>query len=202
MRIKGTSLSSFLDYLQVEYGATRAKEFIASLEPGLRKRCDGIILASAFYPVEELETLSLRAREHFGADASLFERSGAHNAQVGLTGVHQSLLVRKTPLDFLKAAERAWGQFVDAGTGSADLVGDGKARVKIEGWPKSEVLCARQTGFLTRSLELAGAVAPSVTKVHCTRSGHGWCEWSLSWDAAASPRPQAYTTSIQRPGAI
>lgn len=202
MRIKGTSLSSFLDFLQIEYGATRAKEFIASLEPTLRKRCDGIILASAFYPVEELETLSHLARQHFAADASFFERCGAHNAQVGLTGVHQSLLVRKTPLDFLKAAERAWGQFVDSGAGSADIVGDGKVRVKIEGWPKSEVLCGRQTGFLTRSLELAGAVAPAVTKVHCTRNGHGWCEWSLAWDAAASPRPQAYTTSIQRPGAI
>ncbi len=202
MRIKGTSLSSFLDFLQVAYGPTRAKEFVASLEPTLRKRCDGVILASAFYPVEELETLSLLARAHFEGDASFFERSGAHNAQIGLTGVHQSLLARRTPLDFLKAAERAWGQFVDAGTGSADIVGDGKVRVRIEGWPKSEVLCGRQTGFLNRSLELAGAVAPSVSKVYCTRSGHACCEWSLTWDAAASPRPQAYTTSIQRPGAL
>lgn len=202
MRIKGTSLSSLLDFLQVEYGQTRAKEFVASLEPPLRRRCDGVILASAFYPVEDLESLSLLAREYFAGDASFFERSGAHNAQVGLTGVHQPLLVRKTPLDFLKAAERAWGQFVDTGVGSADVVGDGKVRVRIEGWKKSEILCARQTGFLTRALEMSGAIAPSVSKVHCTRDGHGWCEWSLAWDAALSPRPQAYTTSIQRPGAI
>jgi hypothetical protein len=202
VRIKGTSLSSFLDFLQVEYGATRAKEFVASLEPALRKRCDGVILASAFYPVEELETLSLLARTHFGGDASFFERSGAHNAQIGLSGVHQPLLVRRTPFDFLKAAERAWGQFVDTGTGSAEIVDDGKARVRIEGWPKSEVLCGRQTGFLNRSLELAGAVASSVSKVHCTRSGHACCEWNLTWDAVASPRPQAYTASIQRPAAI
>ena len=68
MRIKGTSIASFLSFLEAEYGPARTKEFIGSLEPDLKKRCEGLILASAFYPVEELESLARRARLHFSGD--------------------------------------------------------------------------------------------------------------------------------------
>ncbi len=199
MRIKGTSISSFLGFLQAEFGPTRTKEFIASLEPDLRKRCEGLILTSAFYPVEELESLAGKALDHFGPDPTFFERSGAHNAFVGLTGVHKILLARPTPLDFLRAAARSWGQFVDSGGVNADLVEDGKVQLKITGLQGSELLCSRQTGFMTRALELAGARHISVTKARCTLKGDPWCEWNVAWDAANSPKPQAYTSAIRRP---
>lgn len=202
MRIKGTSIASFLSFLEAEYGAPKVKEFVASLDSNLKKRCEGLVLASAFYPVEELDALAAKARAYFKGDASFFERSGAHNATFGLAGVHQSLLARPTPLDFLKAAERAWSQFMDVGSVSADVVGDGKVRLKIEGVPGSDVFCARETGFLKRSLELAGAKQLLVSKVRCTRDGDGWCEWQVSWDAELSPRPQTFTTAIRRPIAI
>lgn len=202
MRIKGTSIASFLSFLQAEYGAPRTRDFIASLEPNLRKRCEGLVLASAFYPMEELESLAGKAREHFGAGPTFFERSGAHNAFVGLTGVHKILLARPTPIDFLKAAERSWSQFVDSGLVSADPVGEGQVQLKIEGISGSDLLCSRQTGFMTRALELAGAQKLAVRKVRCTRRGDHWCEWNLAWDAASSPQPQAYTSAIRRPVAI
>ena len=199
MRIKGTSIASFLGFLQTEFGASRVKEFVATLEPNLRKRCEGLVLASAFYPVEELDGIARKARDYFQPNASFFERSGAHNATVGLEGVHRSLLARPTPLDFLKAAERSWGQFADSGTVKTDIVGDGSARVRIEGFPGSEVVCARGTGFLTRSLELAGAQSLAVRKTACTRSGALVCEWNITWDADRSPQPQALTTGLRRP---
>lgn len=202
MRIKGTSISSFLSFLEAEYGASRVKSFVATLDSNQKKRCEGLVLASAFYAIEELDALAAKARGFFQADAAFFERSGAHNATFGLSGVHQSLLVRPTPLDFLKAAERAWPQFVDAGNVSADVVGEGKVRLKIEGIPGSEVFCARETGFLKRALELAGAKQLAVNKVRCTRGGDLWCEWQVTWDAELSPRPQTFTTAIRRPVAI
>ncbi|MBK5254396.1 MAG: hypothetical protein JJE39_00030 [Vicinamibacteria bacterium] len=202
MRIKGTSIASFLGFLEAEYGASRTREFTASLEPGLRKRCEGLVLASAFYPVEELDSLATLARDYFAADASFFERSGAYNAAFGLAGVHQVLLARPTPLDFLRAAERAWRQFVDEGGVDVNLVGEGKVRLRFEAVPGSEVRCARQTGFLTRSLELAGAQKLSVSKATCTLKGDPFCEWNVIWDAEASPKPQSYTTAIRRPSSL
>lgn len=202
MRIKGTSIASFLSFLEAEYGPARAKEFIGSLEPDLKKRCEGLILASAFYPVEELESLARRARLHFSGDHTFYERSGAHNAAFGLSGVHKALLARPTPLDFLRAAERAWGQFIDEGGVDANLVGDGKVRLRIEAVRGSDVRCPRTTGFLWRSLELAGGQKVSVRKVACTVTGDPFCEWNVVWDAVLSPPPMSQTTAIRRPIAI
>jgi hypothetical protein len=202
VRIKGTSISSFLGFLESEYGPARAKEFIAALDPDLRKRCEGLILASAFYPVDELEALARRARQHFGGDDAFYERSGAHNAMVGLSGVHKALLGRPTPLDFLRAAERAWGQFMDEGGVDANLVGDGRVRLRIEALRGSDVRCPRTTGFLRRSLELAGAKKVSVAKAACTEKGDPFCEWEVRWDATLSPPAMSQTSAIKRPVAL
>ncbi len=202
MRIKGTSIASFLNFLEAEYGPGRVKEFVGSLDSNLKKRCEGLVLASAFYPVEELESLARLARAHFGADESFYERSGAHNAVFGLGGVHKALLARPTPLDFLRAAERSWSQFMDEGGMDATVVGDGKVRLRFEGIRGSEVRCARATGFLHRSLELAGAKALVVRKTSCTLRANPFCEWQIVWDAVLSPASMSQTTTIRRPIAI
>lgn len=202
MRIKGTSIASFLAFLEAEYGAARVKQFIATLDPDRRKRCEGLILASAFYPVEELESLARKARQHFDGGDTFYERSGAHNASFGLAGVHKALLARPTPLDFLRAAERAWGQFIDQGSVDANLVGDGKVRLRYESIRGSDVRCARATGFLTRSLELVNAQKLVVTKTACTEKGDAFCEWSVVWDATLSPPSMTQTSTIRRPIAI
>jgi hypothetical protein len=199
LRIKGTSIASFLAFLEAEYGAPRAKEFVSSLDADLKKRCEGLILASAFYPVEELEALAKKARQHFAGDSTFYERSGAFNASFGLGGVHKALMARPTPLDFLRAAERSWGQFIDEGSVNVTQVGDGKVRLRVEGLRGSVVRCARSTGFLTRSLELANAQNLAVVKTACTEKGNPVCEWTLAWDAVLSPPPMTQTTAIKRP---
>ena len=202
MRIKGTSIASLLAFLEAEYGPARLKEFIATLDPDLRKRCEGLVLASAFYPVEELESLARKARQHFNGDETFYERSGAFNASFGLNGVHKALIARPTPLDFLRAAERSWGQFVDEGGVDADLVGDGRVRVRYEAIRGSDVRCPRATGFLIRSLEMVNAQKLVVTKVSCTEKGDACCEWSVVWDATLSPPSMSQTLAIRRPLAI
>ena len=202
MRIKGTSISSLLAFLEGEYGSARLKDFIGTLDPDLRKRCEGLVLASAFYPVEELESLARKARQHFGGDETFYERSGAHNASFGLTGVHKALIARATPLDFLRAAERSWSQFVDEGVVDANLVGDGKVRLRYEALRGSEVRCARATGFLRRSLELVNAQKLAVLKTACTEKGGAFCEWNITWDAVLSPPSMTQTSAIRRPIAI
>jgi hypothetical protein len=202
VRIKGTSIASFLGFLEAEYGAARLKEFIATLGPDLRKRCEGLVLASAFYPVEELESLARKARQHFGGDETFYERSGAFNASFGLGGVHKALIARPTPLDFLRAAERSWSQFLDEGKVDANLVGDGRVRLRYEAVRGSDVRCPRATGFLTRSLEMVNAQKLAVTKTACTEKGDPFCEWSVVWDATLSPPSMTQTSTIRRPIAI
>ena len=202
MRIKGTSIASFLAFIEAEYGSARLKEFIGTLDPDLRKRCEGLVLASAFYPVEELESLARKARQHFSGDGTFYERSGAHNASFGLSGVHKALIARATPLDFLRAAERSWGQFIDEGSVDANLVGDGKVRLRYEGIRGSDIRCARATGFLRRSLELVNAQKLVVIKTGCTEKGGAFCEWSVAWDATLSPPSMSQTSAIRRPIAI
>ena len=202
MRIKGTSIASFLAFLEAEYGPARLKEFITTLDPDLRKRCEGLVLASAFYAVEELESLARKARQHFAGDDTFYERSGAYNASFGLSGVHKVLLARPTPLDFLRAAERSWGQFMDEGSVDANLVGDGKVRLRYEGVRGSDVRCPRATGFLSRSLEMANARKLVILKTACTEQGDGFCEWSVVWDATLSPPSMSQTSNIRRPIAI
>ncbi len=202
MRIKGTSIASLLAFLEAEYGPARLKEFVATLDPDLRKRCEGLVLASAFYPVEELESLARKARQHFAGDETFYERSGAYNASFGLSGVHRVLLARPTPLDFLRAAERAWGQFIDEGGVDANLIGDGKVRLRYEAIRGSDVRCPRATGFLKRSLELVNAQKLAVTKTACTEKGDAFCEWSVVWDATLSPPSMSQTSAIRRPIAI
>ena len=202
MRIKGTSIASLLAFLEAEYGSARLKEFIGTLDPDLKKRCEGLVLASAFYPVEELESLARKARQHFGGDETFYERSGAHNASFGLSGVHKALIARATPLDFLRAAERSWGQFMDEGSVDANLVGDGKVRIRYEAVRGSDVRCARATGFLRRALELVNAKKLMVVKTECTEKGASFCEWSVVWDATLSPPSMSQTSAIRRPIAI
>ncbi|MEO8359095.1 MAG: hypothetical protein ABI672_03615 [Vicinamibacteria bacterium] len=202
MRIKGTSISSFLAFLEAEYTPPRARAFIATLDPDLRRRCEGLVLASAFYPYADLETLAQRARTHFEGSADFFVRSGAFNADFGLSGVYAALLARPTPFDFLKAVERAWGQFSDTGSATVEMVSDGKAKVRIEGLTISPVLCDRQTGYLTRSLSLAGAKELKVKKGLCVQKGDKACEWTVSWDAATSPQSRTQTSALRRPAVI
>jgi hypothetical protein len=199
VRIKGTSIASFLAFLETEFGPGRTREFTATLDPALRKRCEGVILASAFYPIEDLIALATQARAHFGGDATFFERSGEFYAAFGLAGVYQALLSRRTPLDFLRAVERSMGQFVDDATVAVENETDGGVRIRLTGFPVSEIVCARHKGFLTRGLELAGAVSLSVREVRCTRGGEPACEWDIAWDAMSSPKPQSLTTGIKRP---
>jgi hypothetical protein len=204
LRIKGTSIASFLSFLEAEYGVSRTKAFVAGLEPNLKKRCEGLILASAYYPYTELESVALQAREHFGGDLNFLHRSGSHNAVVGLTGVYQALLARPTPVDFLRAAERAWGQFSDTGVVRVEVVNEGNTLVRIEGLPPSEVLCARQTGFFEKSLEMAHAKQLKVAKTRCNGKGADACEWTITWCPETSPRSQSHTqtSAIRRPVAI
>jgi len=202
VRIKGTSISSLLAFLEAEYGGSRARDFVSALPQDLRKRCEGLVLASAFYPVEDLETLARKARQHFGGDATFYERSGAHYATVGLGGVHQALLVRPTPLDFLKAFERSWSQFVDEGSVDITVVGDGRVRVRFQNYRGSDVRCGRAQGFLSRSLEMAGGKKVQISKAACSDRGDAFCEWGVGWDAALSPPPMSLTTAIKRPVAI
>jgi hypothetical protein len=202
VRIKGTSLASFLAFLEAEFGPGKTRDFTTALEPALRKRCEGVILASAFYPIEDLISLATQARAHFGGDATFFERSGEFYASFGLAGVYQALLSRRTPLDFLRAVERSMGQFVDEARVAVENELDGSVSVKLTGFPVSEIVCARHKGFLTKGLELAGAVGLTVREVRCTRTGEPCCEWELTWNATASPRPQSLTTGIKRPVGI
>jgi hypothetical protein len=202
VRIKGTSLASFLAFLESEFGPARTRDFTTTLEPALRKRCEGVILASAFYPIEDLLAVASQARVHFAADPAFFERSGEFYAAFGLAGVYQALLSRKTPLDFLRAVERSMGQFVDDATVAVEDDTDGRVRIRLTGFPVSEIVCARHKGFLTKGLELAGAVSLTVREVRCTRAGEAACEWEIAWDPMASPRPQSLTTGIRRPAVI
>lgn len=202
MRIKGTSIASFLAFLEAEYSAPRTKTFIATLDPDLRKRCEGLVLASAFYPWADLESLARKARLHFDAPPDFFERSGAFNASFALGGVYRALLARQTPFDFLKAAERSWSQFTDSGSARAEFLSDGKAVVTVLGLPMSAILCARVTGFLTKSLQLAGAQKISIKKARCTQRGDASCEWALVWDATLSPASWTQTSAIRRPVVI
>ena len=75
---QGTSIASLLAFLEAEYGAARVKAFIGSLDPDLRKRCEGLVLASAFYPVDELESPARQAWQPFGGDAPFYELSLIH----------------------------------------------------------------------------------------------------------------------------
>jgi len=198
VRIKGTSISSLLSFLEAEYGGSRTREFVGTLPIDLRKRCEGLVLASAFYPVEEMEAVARKARQHFNGDATFYERSGAHYATVGLGGVHQALLARPTPLDFIRALERSWSQFVDEGGMDGNVVGDGKVRVIFEQVRGSDVRCPRVTGFLGRALEMAEGKKVRVIKAACTEKGAQFCEWGVSWDAVLSPPSMSQTTSIKR----
>ena len=202
MRVKGTSISSFLAFLEAEYGASRTREFTATLPQDLRKRCESLVLASAFYAVEELETLARKARQHFKGDGTFFERSGAHYASVGLSGVHQAMLARPTPLDFLWAFERSWSQFADEGGMDVTVVGDGRVRIRFDHVRGSDVRCPRVTGFLSRALQIAGGKTVMVSKTSCTERGDGACEWSTAWDFVLSPPPLSQTTAIKRPVTI
>jgi len=199
VKVKGTSISSFLAFLEAEYGGARTREFVGTLPTDLRKRCEGLVLASAFYAVEELETLARKARQHFGGDHSFYERSGAHYASVGLSGVHQAMLARPTPLDFLWAFERSWSQFVDEGGMDVTVVGDGRVRVRFDHFRGSDVRCPRVTGFLGRALQVAGGKGVMVNKTACTERGDRACEWSTAWDFVLSPPPLSQTTAIKRP---
>ena len=204
MRVKGTSIASFISFLETEYGQPRLTAFVSTLEPTLKKRCEGLILASAFYEQTELDAIAVQAKKHFSGDASFFERSGVHNAVVGLNGVYKALLARPNPLDFLRAAERAWSQFADSGTITLELVDEGRTILRLEGLPVSDVQCERQTGFLRKAIEMAGGKKSIVKKQKCTRSRDLCCEWAISWDPEASPKSQVQTqtAAIRRPVAI
>jgi hypothetical protein len=117
-------------------------------------------------------------------DPTWMERAGAHSIDSMGIQLYGGIVRKPTPAEFLTQRISLFRLFYHAGEMEVVEQERGRAVLRLVDLEQTDRLfCRRQTGGLTRTLELAGGAEPSVRHTRCTLDGDAFCEWDLRWRA-------------------
>ncbi len=182
MLAKGSVLRATLDYVRSTGGDTAATRVLSAVPKSVRQAVQRAA------PTDEVD-YSLVLRLWTAADAELspkdpewMERAGAES--IGRRGaeMYGGILRKKDPLEFLTQSVSLFRLYYHPGDMHVVQHEDGRAVLRLVGFdPGSTLFCRRQTGGLTKALELADGIDPMTRHVRCALEGDAFCEWEMSW---------------------
>lgn len=185
LHAKGSTFHATAEFIRAEYGDAMLGRVLAGLSAEARASVER---AS---PTDELDYELLRelwdATDAIvgGADAGWMERAGAF--AIGQRGaqMYGGILRKKDPNEFLTQSISLFKLYYHPG--DIELVEHvpGRAVLRLVGFEaRTPLFCRRQTGGLTKAIELAGGDRAATRHVRCELEGDAFCEWELTWGTA------------------
>ena len=182
---KGSTLHTTVDFIRTEYGDAVLARVLADLSVEARA-CVAQAAATDEIDYEYLQELWTAADALVGtADPGWMERAGAF--AIGLRGakMYGGILHKKDPNEFLTQSISLFKLYYHPGDIILVEHTPGRAVLRLVGFEsRTPLFCRRQTGGLTKALELAGGDHASTRHVRCELEGDAYCEWELTWGSA------------------
>ena len=186
LHAKGSTFHTTADFVRAEYGDAMLARVLVDLSPEARASVERVS-ATDELDYELLRELWAQTDAVVGAvDAGWMERAGAFS--IGLRGaqMYGGILRKKDPAEFLTQSISLFKLYYHPG--DIELVVEhepGRAVLRLVGFEsRTPLFCRRQTGGLTKAIELAGGDHASTRHVRCELEGDAFCEWELTWGSA------------------
>lgn len=179
---KGAAVRSTLDFLRAEGGDEAVARALAGFDAALVARLGGV------GPTEELAYADLvmlwdTLMKTVGAtDPHWMERAGAFSIESRGAQLYGGILRKSSPTEFLTQSVSLFRLFYHPGDMEVVEEGTGRAVLRLVGFDAgSPAFCQRQSGGLTKALEIAGGGEPAARHIRCALEGDAFCEWELLW---------------------
>ncbi len=189
LHCKGSTFHSTADFIRAEYGAAMLARVLVDVSAEARA-CVETASPTDELDYELLQELWAATDAMIGsADPGWMERAGAFS--IGLRGaqMYGGILRKKDPNEFLTQSISLFKLYYHPGDMEVVEHEQGRAVLRLVGFEaRTPLFCRRQTGGLTKAIELAGGEHPATRHVRCELEGDAYCEWELTWGADKTPR--------------
>jgi len=180
---RGSAVQATLSFLEGEGGKGLVGDVLARIGAEERGRIQDVgATDEAPYPL--VVALWRAADEVLGPTApDWMERAGAWSIQSYGQQLYGGILRKASPEEFLTQSVSLFRLYYHPGDMEVVERSEGHAVLRLVGFEAMDPLfCRRQTGGLTRAIEIAGGTAARVRHVRCELEGDAFCEWDLRWD--------------------
>lgn len=185
LQAKGSTFRTTVDFIRAEYGDDVLARIVASLGDEARAAVRDAT-ATMELDYELLRELWIATDALVGAaDPGWMERAGAFS--IGLRGaqMYGGILRKKDPNEFLTQSISLFKLYYHPGDIELVEHTQGRAVLRLVGFEsRTPLFCRRQTGGLTKAIELAGGDRAATRHVRCELEGDAFCEWELTWGPA------------------
>jgi hypothetical protein len=184
LELKGPLFHSTLSYIKKKSGEERYKAFVDQLPEDLRIFLSKPILSSKFYPVDLLKRITLNYVAFGNLDPlNTFLDIGMVSSEEGFSGIYKIFFKVGTPSSMIKTAPFVYKSYYNQGEMKVEGLNKNTAQVRIMGSGIDHIfLCTRLTGFITKTMELAGGLNVRVDHTCCFAKGDAIEEWKGTWD--------------------
>ena len=182
MQTKGSTFRSTLDFILAERGAESLEHVLAALTPRVRESAERAV-ATDEIDYEDLVALWTAAEVELAPHDSLWmEHSGAYSIGLGGAKMYGGILRKKDPSEFLTQSVSLFRLYYHPGDMEVVEHEPGRAVLRLVGFdPRTGLFCRRQTGGLSKAIEIAGGESAMARHVRCAIEGDAYCEWELTW---------------------
>jgi hypothetical protein len=179
---KGAALRATLAYIESSAGPATLETVMARLPADLRARVENVVSTDEI-PFRLLIDVWRRADEVMRPlDAGWVEKAGAHSIRSLGSQMYGGIIRKGSPAEFLSQPIKLFRLYYQPGDMHIVELEAGRAVLRMVDFDEPDPLfCARQTGGLRVTLELAGGKNPDVRHVRCANQGDAFCEWEATW---------------------
>jgi predicted hydrocarbon binding protein len=180
-RIKGSKLTSKLDFVEQTYGKETVGRVLEGLGPDDRDSLRDVSLL-AWYPSTLYDRLAEAiCRFAAGGDETIYDRIGADSAERQLSTIYSAFRSHDV-LQALKNMAPMHAHMNDPGRMEVTSGGPGECTIVVKA-PRSTLLdCRISRAFYRRAVELSGAGAVTVEEPTCSARGDAACRFQIRWE--------------------
>lgn len=182
-QVKGTAVLASIRFIKETFGEEGLATVKARLSPEDQERIDGVILASAWYPVSFLLAVMQAAKAEFSTKMpDLVTQMGRASADYAHTTVYKLVFKVGSTQWIISKASAIFSNYYDNGKMVVLESGSGFANVEVRdfGEPAPE-FCERIGGWIERTFELSGAKNVQLRHVKCVCTGAKACRFEGTW---------------------
>jgi hypothetical protein len=182
-RAKGSVFHTTMDFVRAEKGEEAVESVLQRLEPAQRQQVESVSPTQEVAFDQVLLLWEAVDAEIGGEDPGWIERSGAHSIKSMGVQLYSGILRKASPREFLTQRISLFKLYYHPGDMEVVEEEEGHAVLRLVGFDYAGPLfCRRQTGGLSRALEVSGGQQPKTSHVRCVAEGDAFCEWEVRWD--------------------
>lgn len=183
VKAKGSVFHTTMDFVRAEKGDVIAQAILRRLPEEQRRQVENSTPTQEV-PFENVVSLWQAVDAEIGADdPGWIERSGAHSIKSMGVQLYSGILRKSSPKEFLTQRISLFRLYYHPGDMELVEEEEGRALLRLVGFDYAGPLfCRRQTGGLSRALEVSGGQEAKTSHVRCVAEGDAFCEWEVRWE--------------------